>query len=339
MPNGAVIAKSKAVYGTLLKKEDYENLMHRNSVHAVVSYLKGTPRYEAVFSDSDISLLRRSQIERILGKAVFESYRRIRKFSASRSGIMDFYLKNQEAQQLTKAIVAVSTGKQERFYLAFPDYLIDQIGFQPETLARAKNGSELLSALSGTIFEKPLIPFLTAEKLDVNRCITAVHSAVLAWTFGELNRSCKGKQRERLKSFFLRRADCSNIMICYRLKRFFDTDPGRIKELILPYRYRVKVREIDEALGAQNPGEALMRLLSERCIPKNILIDPDRPETAIARGDYEFFRRRLALTSNEAEALYALIVLLETEQTNLQKIVEAIRYGMAPQEIEKYIII
>lgn len=339
MPNGAVIAKSKAVYGTLLKKEDYENLVHRNSVHAVVSYLKGTPRYEAVFSDSDVSLLHRGQIERILGKAVFESYRRIRKFSASGSGIMDFYLKNQEAQQLSKAIAAVSTGKQERFYLAFPDYLIDRVGFRPETVARAKNGRELLSALSGTMFEKPLAPFLSAEELDVNRCITAVHSAVLAWIFGELNRGYKGKQRERLKSFFLRKADCENIMICYRLKRFFDADAGRIKELTLPYRYRVKAREIDEALGAQRPAEALMRLLSERCAPKNVLIDPDLPETGIARGNYEFFRRRLALTSNEAEALYALMILLETEQTNLQKIVEGIRYEMAPQEIEKYIII
>ncbi|MCM1334683.1 MAG: V-type ATPase subunit [Bacteroides sp.] len=339
MANGAVIAKSKAVYGTLLKKEDYENLVHRSSIHAVVSYLKGTPRYIGVFSDSDVSLFHRGQVERVLGRAVFESYRRIRRFSARRDGIMDFYIKSQEARQLAKALVAVGTGKQESFYLAYPDHLIGRIGLSPEALAKAKDGETLLAALGGTIFERPLAPLLRGGELDVNRCIIAVNGAVLAWAFGEIDRSERGKQRERLKSFFLRKADCANVMTCYRLKRFFDTDAGRIKELILPYRYRVKPYEIDEALSAADPGAALMRLLSERCISRDILVDPDLPEIAIARGNYEFFRRRLALTANEAEALYALMILLETEQTNLQKIVEGIHYGMAPQEIEKYIII
>lgn len=338
MANSAAVAKARAVYGTLFKKEDYENLIHRNSVSTAVSYLKGTPRYGAVFSGYDGAALHRGQIEQLLGKSVFESYLRIRRFSSG-SPVMDFYLKEREAEQLSKAIAAVAAGTQERFYLSFPDYLMDRVGFDPKTAAQAKNGRALLAAIRGMAYEKPLTPFLSGEELDLNRCVTAVHACLLSWTFTELNKSCRGKERERLKSFFLRRADSENLLICYRLKRFFDEDSERIRTLILPYRYRVKPREIDDALSAQNPTEALLRLLSERCISRNIAVEEDSPETGIARGNYEYFRHRLALASNEIEALYALMILLDTERTNLQKIIEGIRYSIPPQEIEKFIIV
>lgn len=125
MSGGAAVAKAKAVYGTLLKKEDYENLVHRNSVGTAVSYLKGTPRYGAVFSGYDGAALHRGQIEQLLGKSVFESYRRIRRFSAPGGGIMDFYLKEREAEQLSKAIAAVVTGTGSVF---FPFRIICWIG-------------------------------------------------------------------------------------------------------------------------------------------------------------------------------------------------------------------
>lgn len=338
MANSAAVAKAKAVYGTLFKKEDYENLVHRNSVSTAVSYLKGTPRYAAVFSGYDGAALHRGQIEQLLGKSVFESYCRIRRFSSSSGAVMDFYLKEREAEQLSKAIAAVAAGTRERFYLAFPDYLMERVGFDPKAAAQAKNGKALLAALRGTVFEKPLTPLLSGEEIDLNRCVTAVHACLLSWTFTELNKSCRGKELERLKSFFLRRADSENLLTCYRLKRFFDEDSERIKTLILPYRYRVKPREIDDALSAQEPSEALLRLLTERCVSRNIAVEEDSPETGIARENYEYFRHRLALTSNEAEALYALMILLDTERTNLQKIIEGIRYSVPPQEIEKFII-
>lgn len=338
MANSAAVAKAKAVYGTLLKKEDYENLVHRNSVSTAVSYLKGTTRYGAVFSGYDGAALHREQIEQLLGKSVFETYLRIRRFSVSGGAILDFYMKEREAEQLSKAIAAVATGTQRRFFLSLPDYLIDRIGFDARAAAQAKDGGALLAAIRGTVFEKPLAPFLNAERIDLNRCVIAVHTALLSWSFGALKKSCRGKELERFKSFLLRRADCENVLTCYRLKRFFDEGPERIKPLILPYRYRVKPREIDDALSAQDPSGALLRLLSERCVPRDAAPEPDSPETGIARGNYEYFRRRLALTANEAEALYALTILLDTERTNLQKIIEGIRYSMPPQEIEKFVI-
>ena len=37
--------------------------------------------------------------------------------------------------------------------------------------------------------------------------------------------------------------------------------------------------------------------------------------------------------------MYALVMLFEVEQTNIRKIIEGIRYSLAPQEIEKLLVI
>ena len=63
------------------------------------------------------------------------------------------------------------------------------------------------------------------------------------------------------------------------------------------------------------------------------------PELGIMKADYEFFRHKLFLTNDETEAIFSLLILADNERTNLQKIIEGIRYGENPSEIEKLIII
>ena len=65
----------------------------------------------------------------------------------------------------------------------------------------------------------------------------------------------------------------------------------------------------------------------------------DCPELGAGAMNYRFFRHRLALSENETEALYSLMVLFETEAMNIYRIIEGVRYGLPPEEIEKYIII
>lgn len=340
MSNGAIVAKSKAVYGTFLKKEDYDNLMHRTSVGAIVSYLKGTQRYRTLLEGADPALTHRGQIESLLGRDIFETYMKIRKFSASkRGGVTDFYIRSIEAEQLAHAVIAVSAGNQQNFFISLPDYIMDWLSFDITEAARAANFADLLHALEGTIYYKPLQPYLESQEPDINKCLTAINACYLKWVFTHIDREFKGKKKSDLKRFFLRKADSDNVLLCYRLKKFFDADDEQIKSLMVPYHSRVKPEDIDEALKNQDATAALIELLFERCIPSGTDVNGDYPEIDIARANYRFFRQRLALTADETEAVYSLIVLMETERANLQKIIEGIRYGMLPQEIEGFVIV
>lgn len=339
MAKTAIAAKAKAVYGSFLKKADYDNLIQRNSVSAIAAFLKGTPRYAPVLAEIDEHSIHRGQLENLLNEHVFRNYIRMRKFSpGKKDGILDFYIRKSETEQVIKAIASIAA-KSESFYLSLPPYIMDYLSFDPADAANCRNFKELAQVLEKNKFYKPLIPFLEAEKADINKCIIVANSCYLKWAFSAIDRDFKGKRRELLKQFLLRKTDMDNILRCYRLKKFFDEDEERIKELMLPFHYRIKPVDIDNALKNQNPTDALISLLAERCVPKNIMIDEDFPELGTMKAHYEYFRHRLALTSDETEAVFSLLVLADNERRNLQKIIEGIRYGELPSEIEKLVII
>ena len=339
MANSGIPAKAKAVYGTFLKKADYDSLIQRTSVSAVTSYLKATPVYRETFAETDETTIHRGQLEHILSEHIFHTYTRLRRFCSGRkNGILDFFIKKCEGEQLINLITAIASGTQQSFFLDLPAYLMDYLSFDAAEASNAASLKELVRFISPIRMYKPLIPYLEAENPDINKCITVVNSCYLGWSFSVINRDFRGQKRARLKQFFLRKIDMDNVLLCFRLKKFFDEDEERIKELIQPFHYRVKVADIDAALRSQTPVDSLIKLMCDRCIPQKIGIDESFPELAASRSHYEFFRHTLALTNDETEALFSLTVLLETQRMNLQKIIEGIRYGEAPSEIEKLVI-
>ena len=340
MADGAIIAKCKAVYGAFLKKSDYDSLIQRTSVSAITAYLKTVPHYRKAFAETDEATIHRGQMEQILNEHIFRIYARIRKFgTAKKNGILDFYIKKCEAEQLIKLITAIASDNRQSFFLGLPAYLMDYLSFDPVEALNSANFKELAKILSDVRMYKPLIPYLEADNPDINKCIIVVNSCYLGWAFGAIDRDVKKSKRESLKQFFLRKIDMDNVLLCYRLKKYFDEDEERIKELMLPFHYRVRPSDIDDALRMQNPTDALIKLLSERCVTGRISVDESFPELAAMRSHYEFFRHRLSLTCDEKEALFSLVVLMETERMNLQKIIEGVRYGEQPSEIEKLVII
>ena len=340
MADSGTAAKAKAIYGTFLKKSDYDTLIQRTSVSAVTAYLKNVSAFKETFGETDESSIHRGELENILNEYVFRTYMRVRKFSPDRkNGILDFYIKKCEAEQVIKLITAIASGNQQSFFLSFPVYLMDYMSFDAAEVSSVHTLKELAKLLANVRMYKPLVSFLEEENPDINRCITVVNSCYLGWIFGVINRDFRGRRREQLKQFFLRKTDMDNILLSYRLKKFFDEDEERIRELMIPFHYRVKPADIDNALRSQYPTDALIKLMCDRCVPQSISVDDRFPELAATRSHYDFFRHRLALTCDETEAVVSLIVLLETQRTNLQKVIEGIRYGEAPPEIEKLVII
>ena len=336
MTNNAVIAKARAIHGKMLTKDDYTVLIHKGSVPAAVAYLKTKPLYAAAFADTEEAVVHREQAEALIVKNVYDQYLRVCKFrNGDKTGIMSFYVRRIECEQLIKAVIAISSGGQEGFVVSFPEYLADAFSFDPMALAAAKDLRLAAEIIRGTIYYKPLHPLMTAPEPDLNRIITTINVCYIKWAFEHINASERGKNRELLKEFFLRKTDADNLLTCLRLKAF-GMDNDRIKEL-LPYHKRLRRCEIDEALKADDAVTLLREMfVSERIIREE---SSDIPEINVNIADYHYFRHRLAVSMNETETLYSLMMLLDTESTDLCRVIEGLWYGTEPAEIEKYIII
>lgn len=338
MANNAITAKARAIHGSFLTQSDYTVMMHKGSVPAAVAFLKTKPLYAAAFADTDEAQIHREQAEMLINKSVFENYLRICRYAqGKKDGIMSFHIRQTETEQLIKAVIAVSSGAQSGFLAAFPDYISDYMCYDPMALAGAKDLAALLPPLKGTMFYKPLKKLLEAPQPDINKIITTINICYISWAFRQIDECTSGKTRDRLKDFFLRKTDADNLLLCYRLKSTFDLDNERIKELLIPYHKRLRRCEIEEALKEQDPVATLRDMFIGEGIT-NVTVS-DIPEINVAIADYRYFRHCLAVSTNEVEALYSLMMLFKAESTNLCRIIEGIRYGLPPEETEKYLII
>ncbi|MBO6301298.1 MAG: V-type ATPase subunit [Ruminiclostridium sp.] len=336
MANNAVTAKARAIHGTMLTREDYTALIHKASIAAAVAYLKSKPLYASVFADTDEAAVHREQAETLINKNVFDTYQRVLRFSAGdKKGISGFYVRRLECDQLIKAVIAITAGEQDGFVAAFPEYIADELSFDHLRLAAAKNLADASEVLRGTIYYRSLAPLMTAAEPDIDRILTTISVCYIKWAFGQIDKSEKGSTRSQLKDFILRKVDADNLLTCYRTKSFGMTNE-RVKELLIPYHKRLRPVEIDEALRQPDAVNALREMFVSQRVA--LSAESDIPEINVNVSDYKYFRHRLAVSTNETEALYSLMMLLSAESTDLCRIIEGIRYGLAPEAIEKYLI-
>ena len=338
----AIIAKAKAIYGKRLTPEDYNNLMHKSSVSGVVAYLKETERYRSTFANVNENQIHRGQVEQLIAKDMFELYIKLCKFMAADRNSFCFYLiRELEIKQIIAALIYIRAGSADGYLLEMPTYLMDYTCFDLMRLAKAKTNQEVLEVLSDTPYYKVLKNLLSTFRRqdDLNEAAVTLYAWYIRWAFKAIERSFKGNQAQKLKEIFLRRSDLSNITVCYRKKSLFNEDTERIKKSLYDVHYRLTPAMIDDILSQPDAAEQLLALLKKIYLRGKIEYDPENLEIAVRRYNYSFYKKQLGFTDNGTMALYALMVLCETERANLQTIIEGVRYERPPAETEKLMVI
>lgn len=336
----AIIAKARSIYGKRLTAEDYNNLLHKGNVSGVVSYLKDTERYRKVFANINESQIHRGQVEQLLSKEVFELYLRLCRFmSADKSSFCNYLIKETEIKQIISALMYINAGSADGYLLEMPVYIMDYISFDMMKLSKASDYGQVLEVLADTPYYKVLKPVLSSGgSQDLDECAVALYAWYVHWAFKAIERQYKGSDANALKEIFLRQSDLSNIMMCYRKRSLFNEDADRIKKSLRSNHYRVTPAMIDEILAQSDADAKLLALLKRLYFKGKIEYDPENLETAIRQYNCNFYKKQLSFSSNGTMALYSLMGLCEVERSNLQKIIEAVRYNRSPEETEKLLV-
>lgn len=336
----AIIAKARSIYGKRLTAEDYNNLLHKGNVSGVVSYLKDTERYRKVFANINETQIHRGQVEQMLSKEVFELYLRLCRFmSADKSSFCNYLIKETEIKQIISALMYINAGSADGYLLEMPVYIMDYISFDMMKLSKASDYGQVLEVLADTPYYKVLKPVLSSGgSRDLDECAVALYAWYVHWAFKAIERQYKGSDANALKEIFLRQSDLSNIMMCYRKRSLFNEDADRIKKSLRSNHYRVTPAMIDEILAQSDADAKLLALLKRLYFKGKIEYDPENLETAVRQYNCNFYKKQLSFSSNGTMALYSLMGLCEVERSNLQKIIEAVRYNRSPEETEKLLV-
>lgn len=341
LTGNAIVAKAKAMFGRSLKEKDYQELIKKQTLGEVVSYLKAHPSYSEALGNVSEQLIRRSQLEHIIKENYFNEVLKLIKFAYMKdASFYELYILKMESNLILDAIRTIISPEPDTIIPKVPTYFLHHSTFDVQALAEAKNMQELVAILGNTPYHKILLPFSLVSNQDIR--YVEIENALEVYyydsAFARIKDNYKGKLKEDLANIFMTRIELSNIIKIYRLKRFYRASPEVIREHLVKQYSRISERQMDELIELDDPN-AILRYLEKSSFSRfTDHSDYVYVEYYADRIRYNISKRYMYYSTAVPKVYTSYLFLREIEVENLTNIIEGIRYQLQPAEISPMLI-
>ncbi|MEG0877293.1 MAG: V-type ATPase subunit [Oscillospiraceae bacterium] len=335
----AVVPKARALFSRRLTRNEYMELMRRRTVTELAVFLKAHPYFKNTLKQMPTKDLHRAQLESMLTHDIFIKYKSLLRYDFSKDSFSRFLLIETETSQILDALRLISIGQHEDFISRMPAYLQNSLGIDLMRLAKASSFKEVLQVLKFTPYYKVLLPIYHDDEQLSN--LPRLECAMLTYyysTIEDLIRKCfNGREQREVEQLFLQEAELYNLSLIFRVKSFFPNEytPDELQGMLLPIVYKVSPRKMKELTTAADLN-ALDSLIRSLGMPNYFA--SKRTEHTGANEYNPLYRQAITLlhfTTSPSAALAAFICFAKQERNNIINVIEGVRYGLAPEEIEK----
>jgi len=335
----ALMAKTRAMYGKLLKKEDYYELLKQRNVSGVVHYLKHNTHYHDVLADVNEAEIHRGQFERILKRSLMTDYRKL--FCFTHGNIRDFlkviYLRH-EIDSLKRLLRVLETrgttagAEDSLFFLKSYDPL------HIAKLAKARNLRELINELRDTPYYDVLRPFLNEQDGDNLFMIEmSLDLYFINLVFTKKKSLLSGMDAEVVTRAFGNEIDILNLLWIYRGRIIYNIDRSIVLSYLISHRYMIPLELIYELADAKDRNSFLQIAAQTRYSELFLSEDSRFYDLKFSEYMYRLHRRMLRNYGFSIASALSFLYLKEFEISNIVSIVEGIRYGMPVETIRSFV--
>lgn len=339
--SNAILAKARSMYSHRLTEQNYEELLKRRSINDMVAYLKSETVYSGILSELKEVNIHRGQLESLLNKEVFLRLDRLMRYASKKE--LEFYrlaVTELEIQLiLTKARLIVSdmyTG----YEIEIPEYLNKYASFDLYGLLSVNDYDGLVVLMRGTKYYHTLLKYKPEDDkpLDSNMLELDFKHIYYQEYVDTVNRLFKGKKREDLLTMINTSIELQNITKIYRLKKYFNATPDQIKESLFLDHTRIPRRVMNDMIDAKDASEFLKKLAES---PYKLYVDDSEfvyIEYYTEKIKYHLAKRFMRFSTDSALVFMTYKIVYQIEIDNLKHIIEGLRYGEAPSQIETMLI-
>jgi len=218
--HAAANAKAMAIFGQLLKRDDYIALLNMDQVDNIIKSLKNKTHYSMIFDDLNNPI---EVYERMMKQYFFSCYGKLSYFYFDEyKTFFKSMTVRYEVENLKLYIRAISRQEDpsnlENHLLLSSSYSeIDYL-----EITKAKNMQELIYSLKGTRFHDPMLPFLYEEPsrmaFHMEMILDRLYFNQLHQSILRLNRG----DREAMMDLLGMNIDALNLQWIYRGRRYYD---------------------------------------------------------------------------------------------------------------------
>ena len=339
--SNAILAKARSMYSHRLTEQNYEELLKRRSINDLVAYLKSETAYSGILADLKEVNIHRGQLEALLNKEIFLRLDRLMRFASKKE--LEFYrlgVMELEIQLiLTKARLIVSdyyTG----YEIEIPEYLNKYASFDLYCLLAINDYDSLLLLLKGTKYYDALLKYKPEddERFDSNMLELELKHIYYAQYVDVVNKLYRGKKRKDLLTMINTSIELQNITKIYRLKKYFNATPDQIRETLFMEYSRIPKSVMSELIETKDASEFLRKLAES---PYKLYVDDHEfvyIEYYTEKIRYNLARRFMRFSTDSALVYMTYKIVYQVEIDNLKHIIEGLRYGEAPSQIEAMLI-
>ncbi|MCH3976981.1 MAG: V-type ATPase subunit [Bacilli bacterium] len=336
----ALIAKIKNLHATDLTAQDYQELLRRDTIPDIGTYLKKHPAYQDILANVSEVTLNRSRLEGLIRRQKFDRTIKLVNFISLKD--KNFYMLSLIKME-HEVILAVI-----RSYISHEDYdVVDQIPYYFDkyskidfvALTKTENVEEMIAALSNTRYAAMLKPYAAVKNDDIRyyEFEALFENDYYNFAFTQTTKNYRGKLRKELLDAFRARIEMENMIKIYRLKKFYGVADSDIKAILIPSS-RISERKLDEIIAIKNPDDILKVIIDSGVGPYitnknqiNLEYYRDHMRLSIAN-------RFMYFSTQAPEVFLAYTFLNELEVQNLTYIIEGIRYQIDESEIRTMLV-
>lgn len=249
--------KVRAMESNLLSDEEFNRIIHFESVSDVIAYLAKHPGYSQIFESVDISVMHRSNLEKMLTLSKYKDFSKLYNFSSmkQRKYLTLFFMKYEVG--LLKSVlrqicenkpVSVDTTILGPYFFKFSTIPLDK--FEGNISI-----GEFIEILHDTGFYLPLkrvYELGNASLFDYELCLDILQFSVI-WK--NKNKYLSGIDLELITDDYGFRIDMINIQWIYRLKTYYNSPPNEIIAFLIPIRHKLRRHQIRDLINAKDTKE------------------------------------------------------------------------------------
>ncbi len=330
----AVVAKIRAVCGTMLTMDDFREMVAKRNVAEVADYLAHTARYGSGLRDIDPNTVHRGLLEQLLLNENYEVYKRLCGYKGmTDSPFYTFLLKKAECSQMINLVNAISCGLQDKFVQALPRYVLENSRIDFLALAACHSIGEARAMLRGTKYYKLFGQFVYNEdgSVDFTDAEIKLRTGLYNGLTEDVKASCFGSEEKELLRLIRSEIDVINLINSYRLKAFFDYTPEEIRRSSLPFTQMG--RKSMERIYASPDPERMRTVIGSSVYGKYMSADDEDVEPPLRKRTLATMKHTLARTTSAPIALYSFMYICENELRNVVRVIEGVRYDVDPAVI------
>lgn len=337
----AMGAKAKAMYGEGLKESDYHELLRRNNVQEIASYLKNETSFRDVLSGINEATIHRGFLEILIRQKYYLDFLRLIKYGdVAKSKFYRYGIMTIEINQILFTIRNLNEPDRTNQIAQLPMFANSMTSFDMQVLVKITSFDELLEFFKRTPYYDILRPYRpkSADDLDYASCEIALRKYYFRYINQLIAQEFTGQEREMLNDLFDTRIELENLSAIYRLKKYYKSTSAQIKKMINPTFLHIPKKMLFQWIESKSPDELLEAYKHSYYRIQFEQRDYVYIEHAMDRVQFETNKRILRFAQNPDITLVAYLTLLEIEIQNVIDIIEGVRYRVDRERIAKLLI-